>query len=233
MRFSTRSGPLAASFNLLATFLLVHLLAGYSAAYPFKSSDVTVRESSSQLNARSPHKRSNCQPWPENGNLYKCDGEVPGVDEAVSRMRDFGIVGTLPAVYYTNMPLGMSRTKTWASCFFPGEPDAAGRDDWLYTMWKRITDNKWVASESFWVVENQPDDVSDEDNKFYSDMVLKHVSQAYAELSSGDIILVVPDATTPDDRSWNTDQAWGGESICLSKMMTCVNFFAQAGNGLL
>ncbi|KAK3707828.1 hypothetical protein LTR37_011830 [Vermiconidia calcicola] len=215
MRFSAPSGPLAALFKLLAAFLFAHLLAGHSSAYPLESSDVTAWDSLGQLDAptvlpRILQKRSNCQPWDDHPELYNCDGAVPGVDEAVERMQAFGVVGTIPSVFYTNMPFGLSRTRTWASCFFAGEPEAAGRDDWLYTIWKRITDNKWVASESFWVYENQPDDVSEEDNAYYRDLVLKHVSQAYAEVSAGDIYLVAEDATTPDNRDWNTDQAWGG-----------------------
>ena len=217
MRFSAPSGPVAAVLNLFAIFLLTHLLAGHSSAYPFKStSELDAWDAAGQLDSptivpRRLQKRSNCQPWEGNDDYYQCDGEVPGVDEAVTRMQDFGTVGTLPSVFYTNIPFGLSKAKTWASCFFSGEPEQPSRDDWLYTIWKRITDNKWVASESLWLVEEQPDDVSEEDNKFYRDMLLKHVSQAYAEVSAGDVYLVVLDETTPDDRDWNTDQAWGGE----------------------
>lgn len=228
--FSTSSGPLATLFKLLTTFLLVNLLVGQNAAHPLRSAPRALAPRASgrdsfgrpngkqilppSLAPRSLVKRSNCQPWPENENFYKCDGEVPGVDEAVEKMAEYGVVGSIPSVFYTNMPGGLARAQSWASCFFTGEPESPSRDQWLYTVWKRITDNKWLASESFWVFESMDDEVlTEDDQKYYKDLVLKHTSQAYAELSKGDVYLVVEDATTPDDRSWNTDQAWGGKSI--------------------
>lgn len=215
MRLSTTSGPLAALFKILTTFLLFHLLTGHSAALP--TSDLAARQPHSldpghQLDVRSLQKRSNCQPG-DNPDLYNCDGDVSGVDEVLEKIREWGVVGSVPSVFYTGHPIGLAAARKWAGCFFTGEPDAPTKDNYIYAIWQRLTDPKWLFSQSFWIREEQPDDVSDEDNDFYADLLLKHLAQAFAEAASGDVYLVVGDDKAPDDRSWDANAAWGGMSL--------------------
>lgn len=48
-----------------------------------------------------------------------------------------------------------------------------------------------MSSTSLAIQAKKPEDVSIEDNAFYSDLFLKHLAQSFAEASSGDVYLVV------------------------------------------
>lgn len=81
-------------------------------------------------------------------------------------------------------------------------------------MWGRIVDPQYHTTQAMRIAEagraNRALDA--DDRALYNDMFLKHISQAFAEQASGDVYLVVRDSVAPDNQSWNTDRAWGGET---------------------
>lgn len=128
MRFSTPSGPLGAICRLLATYFLFYLLVGHSSAFPFRTTSLDAAQSLNVklLDARSLHKRANCVE--SDRAIWECDGDVPGVDETNEWMRKWEVVGRVPSVFYTGYPLNLNKARTWAACFFPGEPNPVTKD---------------------------------------------------------------------------------------------------------
>lgn len=119
----------------------------------------------------------------------------------------------MPSVFYTEFPLDLSVARKWASCYW-GEDPPTPKSDYKFAIWFRITDKKYFSGSIASIQANKPDDVSVEDNEFYSDMFQKHVAQAFAEVSAGDVYLAVADNVVTDDRGWDSNKAWGGKFEC-------------------
>ena len=80
-----------------------------------------------------------------------------------------------------------------------------------YAIWGRLVSPFYAGSQTSHIRTKKPRHLTYEDVKFYEDLFLKHIAQSLAELSIGDVYLVVGDDVTPDNRSWDTETAWGGE----------------------
>lgn len=122
MRLTARSGPLGGVVKIICSYLLLHLFIGLISAYPHTPTDLSLQQSDNVdlVDVRSLQKRARCTTG-ANGRL-QCDGDVPGVDETNERVAAYGVVGTLPSVFYTEWPMSLTITRQWAKCFWPDEP---------------------------------------------------------------------------------------------------------------
>ena len=154
------------------------------------------------------------------GDGAACDAKVPGVDTCNTQIESFGTVAKVPDVFYTEAKgttgsrIGKNEATQWGVCFFSEETQPWTKDSLKFAAWGRICDNKWVADTSFALSEALIEaEFPDDEEKYWKDSFLKNLSQAFAEKSQGDIYLVVRDTVAPDDKSWDTSQAWGGERL--------------------
>lgn len=202
MRPSTTPGPLSLLLKIVSGLLLLQLLTTCASAQPFRPFESIASNDPRRLPARhalrSLHKRAQ-------------GGDVPGVDEILAQVQAWGVVGSVPSVFYTEYPLTLSEARTWASCYWPGEPSPPSKGSYKFAIWHRLVDKTYMRQTSLAIQAEKPADVSVEDNEFYSDLFLKHLAQAFAEASSGDVYLAVADSVVPDDRSWDANKAWGGK----------------------
>ena len=61
------------------------------------------------------------------------------------------------------------------------------------------------------------------DNLYYRDMLLKHDTQAFAELSTKDVYLVIYNKKVTDSQNWDTNTACGGKTsmLCYPSLQIC------------
>ena len=86
----------------------------------------------------------------------------------------------------------------------------------FFAIWERLVEPTYLSSQSAQIRTKKPSRVPMEDNAYYRDLFLKHLAQSFAELTAGDVHLVVKDTVATDDRSWDTSKAWGGEKAALT-----------------
>lgn len=127
MRLNTLSGPLGGIVKILYTYLLLHLFFGHISARPFQTAALETRQTDNVnlIEARTLEKRARCV---KTNGRWNCDGDVPGVDETNERMNEWGVVGTVPSVFYTGYPLNLNTARQWAKCFWSDEPAEPSKD---------------------------------------------------------------------------------------------------------
>lgn len=103
MRPSTASGSLAMLFKIVSGLLLLHLLAGCTSAFSFRTPS-----------AKTPLAVRYIHAFQVSPSMYKRGGEgdVPGADEIFDQVRLWGVVGRLPSVFYTESPMDLSEART-------------------------------------------------------------------------------------------------------------------------
>ena len=135
---------------------------------------------------------------------------VPGVDASAQQVINRGTVPYLPSVFYSGWPLLLYDAQRWARCYF-GEEVSGSPTDYRFVVWGRHVSLEWMA----YITYSLDDDMyragyPDDQIEYYKDLFLKNLSQAFAELAQGDVILLAGDNVTSDDRSWDPNKAWGG-----------------------
>ncbi|KAJ5173307.1 hypothetical protein N7492_005900 [Penicillium capsulatum] len=138
---------------------------------------------------------------------------VPGVDEIKEKIKEFGIVQSKPNLFYTRQPveaINKGKVEEWGKAKYDEEPKA-GKKDWKFAMWGRLADTNWVAHTSIDLAEEMEEaEFTDEQSKPFRDMFLQNIGQAYGEMAHGDVIILVKDEVTPDNRSWDVNRVLGG-----------------------
>lgn len=195
------SGPLSLLFKIVSGLLLLQLITTCASAQPFRPLPFRPNDPR-QIEVR--HELRSLQKRAQGG-------DVPGVDETLAQVQAWGVVGSVPSVFYTEYPLTLSEARTWASCYWPGEDSPPSKGNYKFAIWYRLVDKTYMRETSLAIQAKKPAEVSVEDNEFYADLFLKHLAQAFAEASSGDVYLAVADSVVSDDRSWDANKAWGGK----------------------
>lgn len=139
-----------------------------------------------------------------------CNPVIPGVDECNEKIKDKGNVGKKTSLFYTG----------WGANGAPSVGGTMARKyaakslcDMETVTWVAICDAQWKIDTEKAIIEpfKQPGMSSDElfalNEK--ADPFLKNLSQAFAEMSKGDVYVFIPKGVLPNN-AWNKDSAWGG-----------------------
>ncbi|KAI9727381.1 MAG: hypothetical protein M1834_008452 [Cirrosporium novae-zelandiae] len=153
-----------------------------------------------------------CLDWIFGPNIPKewwCNALIPGVDECIAQIEAKGAVGTgKVSLFYTGwggtlLGRGDLATKKWARQNLCGTP---------WVDWDGIVSLAWRMSTELAIDKpfgkkglNKPIDERDA----IVDPFLKHLSQAYAEKSAGDVYVFIPEGVYTAD-TWDDNSAWGG-----------------------
>ncbi|KAJ5172650.1 hypothetical protein N7492_005243 [Penicillium capsulatum] len=125
-------------------------------------------------------------------------------------MQSWGIVSTLPSVFFTNWPIALNTAQNWARDEFD-EDIGATKENWKFAVWGRLLPGDWLSEVAMELEDQmQAAGYSTDRKKKYQDLFLKNISQAFGELANGDIIVLVGDEAFPDN-NWKADTAWGGK----------------------
>lgn len=135
---------------------------------------------------------------------------VPGIDEMRTKIKDWGVVESLPDLFYTQYPVSAAEARNWGKENFDEIADAAQKVAWKFAMWGRLVDPSWIVAVSDTYQGYMEDSgFSQARMDYYSDIFLKNMSQAFAEEAHGDVYLLIDDLVYPEG-NWNTASAWGG-----------------------
>lgn len=141
---------------------------------------------------------------------YFCNPVIPGVDECNAKVAEHGNVGKKTSLFYTG----------WGANGAPGAGGIMARKYAAKHMcnmdtvsWSGLCNGEWKINTQKAIIEpfKKSDMSSDElfalDDK--ADPFLKHLAQAFAETSKGDVYVFIPQGQLPNN-AWNKDSAWGG-----------------------